>query len=316
MTRPDILLTHPLFHVNPDTYQETYHFHCLWKATDPDAMIEQIAGSCRAVIVRGEFNGQHMDALPELGLIAVCGVGYDAVDVQAALERNIKVTHTPDVLTEDVADLALGLMLAAGRKIVQADKYVRKGLWSSQGEMPYNQRVQSKRVGIIGLGRIGMAIARRCEAMNMEIGYHNRNPKPEVAYPWFSTPSELASWADYLLLATPGGASTYHIINQNVLRALGSSGILINVGRGTNVDHNALQMALKNQTIAGAALDVIEGEPNIPDELLALEDNLILQPHQASATYETRQDMVNLTLENINAFLHNQPIPALIPECR
>lgn len=316
MPRPDILLTHPLFHVSPDIYQDTYHFHCLWKTNKPEALIDKIAANCRAVIVRGEFNHKHMDALPELGLIAVCGVGYDAVDVQAALDRNIKVAHTPDVLTEDVADLALGLLLAAGRKIVQADKYVRKGLWVTQGEMPYNSRVQNKRVGIIGLGRIGLSIARRCEAMNMEIGYHNRKQRHDVDYPWFSSPKELATWANYLILATPGGTSTYQIVNQDVLDALGDTGVLVNVGRGTNIDQSALLKALENKTIAGAALDVVDGEPNVPEELLAIEDNLILQPHQASATIETRQEMVNLTLDNLTAFFNNTDIPTLIPECR
>lgn len=314
---PAILLTQRLFHVVPGPpHTDRLKFHKLWEHPSKANLFREVSDYCKGAIVRGEFTANDMDALPNLDIIAVCGVGYDGVDVRAALERGIQVTNTPDVLTEDVADLALGLLLAAGRKIVQADKYVRQGRWVSDGEMAYNPRVQRKRLGIIGLGRIGMAIARRCRSMNMEIGYHNRNTREDVNFRYFPTPVDLATWADYLLLATPGGDGTRHIINEVVLSALGPTGILVNVGRGTNVDQSALADALTKRTIAGAALDVLEHEPEVPPELMKIEDNLILQPHQASATYETRLAMVDLAFENIYASLEGRPLLTPVPECQ
>lgn len=314
--RPDVLLTHPLFHVSAETFVDRYNFHKLWESINPSQLISQISNTCEVAVVRGPFSEKDMDKLPRLRLIAVCGVGYDGVDVLTAKSRNIQVTHTPDVLTEDVADLAFGLLLAAGRKIIQADKYVRGGFWAARGEMPYNRRVNGAKVGILGLGRIGLAIARRCRAFDMEIAYHNRSVRKDVDYSFYSKLTELAGWSDYLVVATPGGAETRHIVNSEVMSALGKNGILINIGRGSNIDQEALIGALKEGVIGGAALDVIDGEPEVPLELLELEDNLILQPHQASATFETRQAMVDLTLANVDAFYSNQSLLTLVPECK
>ena len=314
--KPDVLLTHPLFHVSVESLGHKYTFYKLWESLNPSQLISQISSTCEVVLTRGAFSSKQMDELQALKLIAVCGVGYDGIDVEAAKSRDIQVTHTPDVLTEDVADLAVGLLLSAGRKIVQADKYVRAGLWSSRGEMPYNRRVCGQKLGIVGLGRIRLAIARRCKAFNMEIAYHNRSVRNDVEYPYYSSVSKLAEWSDYLLVVTPGGEATHHLVDAEVLSSLGNDGILINIGRGTNVDQHALINALKLGVIAGAALDVIDGEPNVPQELLEIEDKLILQPHQASATYETRQAMVDLTLANVDAIYSNQPLLSLIPECK
>ena len=308
------MLTHPLFHVSPDLYASKYNFHNLWEAENQSCLISGISDTCEAVVTRGEFTDEDMAGLPNLKLIAVCGVGYDGVDVDKAISRNINVTHTPNVLTEDVADLALGLLLAAGRKIVQADRYIREGRWGKDGEMKYNFRVHGKKLGIVGLGRIGLAISRRCDALSMEVGYHNRSARRGINYRYFDKITELANWCDYLVISTPGGQGTYHLIDAEVLSALGPTGILINVGRGTSVDQIALIDALQSGTIAGAALDVIDGEPVVPDELLQFEENLILQPHQASATFETRQAMVELTLANVDAMLMKEPLLTPVPE--
>jgi lactate dehydrogenase-like 2-hydroxyacid dehydrogenase len=317
LVRTPILLTQPLFHVDPGSpHTDRLSFYKLWECNDKAALMKSIAENCRGAIVRGTFSAEDMDLLPGLGIIAVCGVGYDGVDVKAAIKRGIQVTNTPDVLTEDVADLALGLLLACGRKIVQADKYVRQGKWETEGEMTYNPRVHGKRLGIIGLGRIGMAIARRCLALNMDIGYHNRNQRNDVNFHYFRSALSLAAWSDYLILATPGGKETRHIVNREVLSALGPNGMLVNVGRGTNVDQSALAEALNTGIIACAALDVLEGEPLVPQELMTREDNLILQPHHASATFETRQAMVDLALDNIQAHLDGRKLLTPIVECQ
>ncbi len=314
--KPGVLVTKPMFHVGLDEFRDFCTPHALWESERPDELLRQVAPTCRAVALRDVFTAQMMEQLPQLGLISVCGVGYDDVDVQAALDRGIQVTHTPGVLTEDVADLAVGLVLAAGRRIVQGDQYVRSGRWSAEGLMPYTRRVHGKRMGILGLGRIGLAIARRCEAFNMEIAYHNRNRRDDVNYSYRETLKELAAWADYLVVAMPGGTDTHHIVNAGVLQELGPDGVLVNVGRGSNVDTQALILALEKGTLGCAALDVVENEPAVPGALLSIKENLILQPHHASATFETRRAMVELTFDNIRSFLEGRPLISLIPECR
>ena len=313
--KPDILVTLPMFHVALEELADRYRLHPLWKAEEQQVLLERLAPTCRIAAVRGVFNASMMNLLPNLELLSVCGVGYDDVDIKAALKRGIRVTHTPDVLTEDVADLAVGLMLASGRSILKGDRFVRAGRWPKEGMMAYTGRVQGRRIGILGLGRIGLAVARRCEAFNMEIGYHNRNLRKDVRYSYLDSPTLLAEWADYLVVVTPGGASTHHIVNEEVLTALGPKGTLINVGRGSNVDETALAKALRDRTLGAAALDVLADEPVVPDELLAIEENLILQPHQASATFETRRAMVELTFENIEAYLKGEPLITPVPEC-
>ena len=313
--KPDILVTLPLFHIKLEELSDRYNLHPLWMTKDQDQLLNNLGTACKAAAVRGVFNESMMDRLPNLELLSVCGVGYDDVDVEAALRRNILVTHTPGVLSEDVADLAVGLMLAAGRRIVQGDRFVRAGRWAQEGMMAYTGRVQGRRVGILGLGRIGLAVARRCEAFNMEVGYHNRNPRQDVPYAYHDSPTQLAEWADYLIVVTPGGESTYHIVDAKVLSALGPNGTLINVGRGSNVDEVALANALRDNTLGAAALDVLADEPEIPEALLTIEENLILQPHQASATFETRRAMVDLTFANIDAHLAGKAVLTPVPEC-
>ena len=252
--------------------------------------------------------------LPNVKLIAICGVGYDGIDVAAAKERGIVVTHTPGVLTDDVADLALGLMLSIGRRIPQADRFVRNGDWVSD-TFPLTHKVSGARVGIVGMGRIGRAIAKRAAAFDMRISYTGREAKADLPYTFYKTVTTLATDVDYLVVAVPGGDSTMNLISASVLHELGAKGYLINVSRGTVVDQPVLVQALKNKVIAGAALDVFWDEPVVDPELRRL-PNVVLTPHIASATEETRRAMVALTMDNLSAFFEHKPLVSPVPECQ
>jgi lactate dehydrogenase-like 2-hydroxyacid dehydrogenase len=242
------------------------------------------------------------------------GVGYDGVDVATALKRSIVVTHTPNVLNDEVADLAIGLMLSVARRIPQADQYVRSGRWGTEGAMPLARKVSGARLGIVGLGRIGQAIADRAAAFGMSIAYTARSAKPGLAYPFYASALALAAEVDFLVVITPGGAGTLHMINAEVLKALGPRGYLINVARGSVVDEAALVEALQSGVIAGAGLDVFEKEPH-PLEALRKLDNVVLTPHMASATRETRQAMADLAVANLLAHFSGQPALSPVPEC-
>ncbi len=252
--------------------------------------------------------------LPGVKVVSVFGVGYDGVDTQAAIARGVPVTHTPDVLTDDVADLAIGLLLSVARQIPQAGQYVREGRWPS-GPMALGRKVSGARVGIVGLGRIGQAIARRAQAFDMAIAYTARTEKPESGYRYYSSAKALAAEVDFLVVITPGGAGTRRLIDADVLAALGTKGFLINVARGSVVDEAALIKALQSGVIAGAALDVYENEPNVPQEFWGL-PNVVLTPHMASATRQTRQAMADLAFANMKAGLTGQPLLTPVPECR
>ncbi len=251
--------------------------------------------------------------LPHLKLVAICGLGYDGVDVTACKEKGILVTHTPGVLTDDVADLALGLVLSIGRRIPQADKFVRNGDWVDD-EFPLLNRVSGTRIGIVGMGRIGRAIAKRAAAFDMRIAYTSRDAKADVPYAFYDNPTLLATEVDYLVVAVPGGDETKHMIDASVLQALGSKAYLINIARGSVVDQPALVQALKDKHIAGAALDVFWDEPAIDPELRRLH-NVVLTPHMASATVDTRHAMAALTMENLQAFYEGKSLPSPVPEC-
>jgi hydroxypyruvate reductase len=252
--------------------------------------------------------------LPHLKLIAICGVGYDGVDVAAAIEKGVVVTHTPGVLTDDVADLAMGLVLSIGRRLPQADKFVRNGDWVDD-VFALTHKVSGARLGIVGMGRIGRAIGKRAAAFDMRISYTCREPKTDVSYTFYKTAIALAAEVDYLVVAVPGGDDTKNLIDEQVLAALGSKGYLINIARGTVVDQPVLVQALKEKTIAGAALDVYWDEPIIDPELRRL-PNVVLTPHIASATVETRQAMAALTLDNLQAFFDGRALPTPVPECQ
>ena len=315
-SRPHVLTVAkmPPFYLEP--LRAAFNVHDQLHVTDPQAFA-RIAPGIRAVTGGGESQVPRslMDQLPALEMISIMGVGYDRVDVAAANERKVPVTHTPGVLDDEVADLALGLMLSVARRIPLADRYVREGKWVSQGNMPLARKMSGARVGIVGLGRIGGAIARRAEAFGMSIAYNTRNQRPDSRYAYHANVRDLAANVDFLVVITPGGEGTRHLINADVLKALGPRGFLINVARGSVVDEDALVAALQTNVIAGAGLDVFASEPNVPDALKSM-DNVVLTPHMASATHETRQAMADLALDNLKAHFAGKPLLSPVPECR
>ena len=300
--KPELFLVAPLYAYETEEVEKAFTVHRLWEAEDPEVLYAAAAPTCRAAVTRNVFGSEMMDKLPNLGLVAVLGVGYDQVDLEAAKARGIAVTNTPDVLSEEVADYAMGLLLSLARRLPQGERYLRAGRWETEGPMAYSRRPRGKKVGVLGLGRIGAAFAKLCGAFDMKVGYHNRNRRDDVSYRYFGSPADLAAWADFLVCITPGGAATRHLVNAEVIEALGPEGSLVNVGRGASVDDDALVAALRSGNLAGAALDVYVDEPNVPKAYLGLEDNLILQPHLASATHETRRAMSQLALDNARAF--------------
>jgi hydroxypyruvate reductase len=308
----EILQVSPLPPFMMNALQEAdYIVHDHTHIKDPGALskVTAIVGTGAAKVDK-----KLLAMLPHLKLIAICGVGYDGVDVTAAIEKGIVVTHTPGVLTDDVADLAMGLVLSIGRRLPQADKFVRNGDWVDD-VFALTHKVSGTRLGIVGMGRIGRAIAKRAAAFDMRISYTGREPKADVSYTFCKTAIALAAEVDYLVVAVLGGDDTKNLIDAQVLAALGSKGYLINIARGSVVDQPALVQALKDKTIAGAALDVYWDEPIIDPELRRL-PNVVLTPHIASATVETRQAMAALTLENLQAFFDGRALPTPVPECQ
>jgi len=278
----------------------THKFSNPQEASD---FIDKHGSEIDALVARSVFGADAalMDRLPNIKIIGNFGVGYDQVDLRAAAERDIVVTNTPDVLTECVADLAFGLLISIARQIGTSDRFVRRKAWPGQPVYPLTSSVHKKKLGIVGLGRIGQAIAARGAGFGMEMRYHNRNPIPGLEQAYEASLPGLAEWADYLVVAVVGGSGTDKLINAEVLKALGPSGYLINIARGSVVDEPALVRALVNGQIAGAGLDVFVNEPQVPDELLDL-DNVVLTPHMASGTHETRAAMGDLVLQNLLSF--------------
>jgi lactate dehydrogenase-like 2-hydroxyacid dehydrogenase len=276
----------------------------------------QVFGRVRALVGGGEskIDGSYMALFPALEMISVCGVGYDGIDVAAAKKRGIMVTHTPEVLNDDVADLALGLLLSVARKIPAADRFTRNADWLD-GPFQLTRKLTGAKLGIVGMGRIGQAIAKRADAFDMVISYTTRNQRSDVAYKYVPHVLDLAAQVDFMVVITPGGAATKNLINAEVLKALGPQSFLVNVARGSVVDQAALIEALQKKLIAGAGLDVYVDEPNVPAELRKL-DNVVLTPHIASATVETRKAMSALALANLEAFMAGQPVLTPVPECR
>jgi len=280
----------------------------LWEAADRDAALKQAAPRVRALASSGhsEVDAKLMDALPRLEIIANFGVGVDQIDLEAAKKRGIIVTNTAGALNECVADCAMALVLNTLRKFPQSGAYLREGLWQSRGTYPLGTAVGGKTLGILGLGRIGEAIAKRAQAFGMHIRYHNRNKK-NVPFAYDTDAVTLAKHSDVLLVITPGGAETDKLVNAQVLDALGPKGYLVNVARGTVVDEPVLLRYLQEKKIAGAGLDVFEHEPRVPPEFFAL-DNVVLSPHVASATHETRKAMGDLQIENLHLHLAGRPV--------
>jgi lactate dehydrogenase-like 2-hydroxyacid dehydrogenase len=308
----DIMLVSsvPTFMMND--LQQEYVLHDHAHILDPEAFTKVTAfvgvGSAAKV------DRKLLAMFPNVKMISIFGVGYDGIDVAAAKERGIQVTHTPDVLTDDVADLAMGLILSIGRRIPQSDKFVRNGDWVSE-PFTMTHKVTGTRLGVVGLGRIGQAIAKRAAAFDMTIAYTGRRAKTNAPFRYYPTASELAANSDYLVVAVPGGDDTKNMINAQVLKALGPKGIVINIARGSVVDQTALIQALKDKSIAGAGLDVFWDEPNIDPQFFKLQ-NVVLTPHNGSNTHETRRAMADLALANLKAFFDERPLLTLIPECQ
>ena len=315
MSHIDVLSVTKLSPLLEPQIRAVFNLHDRLHETDP-AAFAKIAPQIRAIAASGESKvpASLIEQLPALEIISVFGVGYDGVDVAAAKARGVMVTHTPNVLNDDVADLAIGLMLAAARQLPAADRYVKDGKWPT-GPMPLARKVSGARMGIVGIGRIGQAIAQRALAFNMSVAYTARSAKADLPFKYLSTPEALAAESDYLVVITPGGAGTRKLINADVLKALGTKGILVNVARGSVIDEAALIEALQKKTIAGAGLDVFVDEPNVPAELRKL-DNVVLTPHIASGTVETRKAMSALALANLAAHFAGEPVKTPVPECR
>jgi len=263
----------------------------------------------RAVVtgVAEGIDAATIDALPDLELIAICAVGYDSTDVAHARARNIAVTNTPDILTDDVADLAIALMLATSRRVAAYDRFVRKGDWAEKGAPPLTRKVTGQRIGILGLGRIGLAIARRAEPFAGEIAYHSRTRRSDVAYRYAPDVIGLARSVDILIVATSGGAETAKLVDRAAIEALGPGGMLVNIARGSVIDEEALVEALADGRLGSAGLDVFVDEPHVPEALLDME-NVVLLPHQGSATAQTRAAMGRLTIDNLDAYFSGRPL--------
>jgi hydroxypyruvate reductase len=310
--KPDILLIEPMMPEVEAQLDATYNVHRLYQATDRAALIAKVAPSIRAIVTGGAHGAGNeiVDALPALEIITINGIGTDAVDLERARARSVRVTTTPDVLTDDVADLAIGLMLAVSRRICVADRFVRAGKWP-ESHLPLSSSVNGKRLGIFGLGHVGLAVARRAEGFGMPIAYTERL-RADVAYRFVPELADLARDSDFLVVAASGGPATRGIVNRPVLDALGPSGILINVARGSVVDEPVLVAALAEGRLGGAGLDVFAHEPEVPPALWNME-NVVLQPHQASATVETRRAMADLVLANLAAhFAGREPVTPVV----
>ena len=272
------------------------------------AFLAQYGKNIGALITGGhqQADAGMMDALPQLAVISCYGVGYDGIDVAAASERGIWVCNTPGVLNDDVADMGIALMLAVVRRIPAAERYVRCGKWQSDGSFSLTDRLSGRRLGMLGMGRIGSAIVRRALAFDMQISYHATAQKKDSPHQWAASAKELARGCDILCAAMPATAQTTKIVNAEVLRELGAAGYFVNIGRGALVDGPALVSALQDGIIAGAGLDVFADEPNVPMALMQM-DNVVLSPHQASATFHTRRAMAELSAENAICVLNGQP---------
>ena len=296
MSQPCVVRVGPLMPFLEDALEREYAAPSLAEVGT------QTAGLTVAVAGGGTIIGAaEMDALPGLRAVANFGVGYDNVDVEEATRRGIVVSNTPDVLTDAVADLTVVLVLDVLRQVSSADRFVRRGEWAAGGRFPLTREVRGTVVGILGLGRIGEAVAQRLEPFGARIAYHSRSPK-QVPWAFHVSPVELARACDVLVVLTPGGADTHRLVDASVIDALGPDGFLVNVSRGSVVDETALVAALEEGRLAGAGLDVFADEPHVPTALLG-RDDVVLLPHVGSATVQTREAMATLVLDNVAAFL-------------
>lgn len=310
MTKPHILQVGPYPAWDQEPLDAAFHMHRLFEAADRDAYLAEVGPKVRGIATRGELgaNAAMIAACPNLEIISVYGVGYDAVDLAAARARGIRVTNTPDVLTNDVADLGVAMMLVQSRGMIGAETWVRDGSWVAKGLYPLQRRVWGKRAGVLGLGRIGYEVAKRLAGFDLEIAYSDVGPK-DYAKDWefIADPVALAERSDFLFVTLAASAATRHIVGAKVIEALGPNGMLINISRASNIDEAALLDALEAGRLGSAALDVFEGEPALNPRFLSL-PNVLLQPHHASGTYETRQAMGKLMRDNLGAHFAGQSL--------
>jgi lactate dehydrogenase-like 2-hydroxyacid dehydrogenase len=305
----DLLVHGPSKPIVNDGFSDQFVLHHFETTHDLERLTPEVAAKVRGMAityntVRGD--AKTLGRLPKLEIVSSFGVGYDHVDAAYARDHNIMVTNTPDVLTEEVADIAMGLLIATLREFVKADRYLRSGLWQTQ-QFPLSVgSLRDRKVGMVGMGRIGQAIARRLDASKVPVVYHTRKPAAELSYKHYPDLIEMAKAVDTLVVIVPGGTATNKMINADVMKALGPRGVIINVARGTVVDEQALIVALKSGTILAAGLDVFEREPNVPDELKAMQ-NVVLLPHIGSASVVTRNAMDQLVVDNLKAWFAGKP---------
>lgn len=307
MTQAEVLVVTPLMDTVMQELADTYPLHLLYEAEDRAAFLRN-AAAVRGIATDGAVGADAalMAALPNLEIVSNYGVGVDAIDLEHAAAHNIVVTNTPGVLNDEVANLAIGLLLAISREIVNGDRYVREGHWL-KGEMHLTRGLRGKTVGILGLGGIGKAIAGKLSVFGCDIVYHGRSEQPQQPYRYYPDLRTMAGDCDHLIVICPATAATRNLVDREVLDALGPQGTLINVARGSVVDEPALVAALREGRLGAAALDVFVREPNVPAELLEM-DNVVLQPHVASATVETRQAMGDLVIRNLALHFAGEPV--------
>ncbi|CAH0246972.1 2-ketogluconate reductase [Pseudomonas sp. Bi70] len=300
MSRPTVLQVGRFPARFNERLQRDYQLIRLWEQKD---FIAEHGAEVDIVVTSARYgcSAEQLVQMPNLKAICSFGVGHDSIAVEEAKARGIPISTTPEVLNECVADTAIGLIIDTARQFAASDQHVRQGNWL-KGQYPLTRKVSGKKLGIVGFGRIGKEIAKRAAGFDMGIRYHNRRPDPSADYGYEADLKALASWADFLVLACPGGASTHHLIDAEVLAALGAEGILVNISRGSVVDEPALVAALQAGTLGGAGLDVFEDEPRVPEALFAM-PNVVLLPHVGSATEETRLAMENLVFDNLDAFI-------------
>ncbi len=306
--KPEILQIVPMLPEVEAALGDAYRVHRYWEAADRAVLLAEVGERVRAVATDGHAGvpADVMAACPNLGMAASYGVGYDAIDIPACKARGIRVSNTPDVLNDAVAEITVGLMIALCRRIPQADAYVRAGRWPA-AHFALTGELSGAHAGILGLGRIGKEIARRLQAMKMRVSYHGRREQPYEPYRYYSDLEAMARDVDWLVVIAPGSAETRGIVSRRVMEALGPTGALVNVARGALVDETALVELLADGRLGGAALDVFEAEPTVPEALWTME-NVVLSPHQGSATHKTRSAMGDLVVRNLAAFFAGDPL--------
>ena len=311
MAKPEILLVGPYPEWDLVELDAQYEVRKLYEAADRDAFLQQHGANIRGIATRGELgaSAELIGKLPKLEVVSVYGVGYDAVNLDACRARGIRVTNTPDVLTNDVADLGVAMMLVQSRGMIGAENWVKDGSWAAKGLYPLKRKVWGRKAGVLGLGRIGFEVAKRLTGFDMDIAYNDVSAKDYAdGMTFIADPVELARHSDFLFVTLAASAATRHIVSKEVIEALGPEGMLINISRASNIDEDALLDALEAGTLGSAALDVFEGEPKLNPRFLKL-DNVLVQPHHASGTIETRKAMGKLVRDNLAAHFAGTALP-------